>query len=581
MSLSSELEDDPPMRTFDRPNDGEGGDNEAEFSRRLDQVREENLVATGALVRCQGLLSSFNRPDVRKAFLAGKFVSGDCKAMLDSIDIIRDITLPHPFISSGLPLVASDALDFVSKLLSKHESEPLDGLQRHLPHRQSFGQWRELFSELQRQPIWRYFNDDLQVVDRPSSSRQNRAENLKRERQAKFRSAGRVVPENTSDDDGSTTSGNSRESRYSRKRHSTPVKWNSTADSTISTSDDSASEGSKRRRKKKGTKDELVDALKQLRFPKEVVAPIPFDPTSGESLSRFFKSFERYFDSRYDGTEKEKSFQLGKFLRGSAKRAYDVMGGSSMRYKKLKPKLLDWFRSERISHRKSKEEEFRAATMHPEDSCVIYCLRLENLAEAAFPSLKERERNLRRKVRETVPAALSFQIESAQGMRNAFGDGKMSWNNIKKLAESHDKLRKRQAEQTQPRFGTGEAEIFHGFTDRVVEAKGSSQKWSPSKTFHRNVPDRNREWSRCDYCGRNGHSVQNCRKRNGECFICGHKGHFANQCPNRESNRPRLAVDNQNQPSIWRSRTDTATDGSPVRFSRKSNEPLNERAPRK
>ena len=196
MSLSSELENDPPMRTYDRPNTGrvaqnsEGGDDEAEFSRRLDQVREENLVATGALIRCQGLLSSFNRPDVRKAFLDGKFVSGDCKAMLDSIDIIRDITLPHPFLSSGLPLVASDALDFVSKLLSKQESEPLDGLQRHLPHRQSFGQWRELFSELQRQPIWRYFNDYLQVVDRPSSSRQNSAENLKRERQAKFRSAG-------------------------------------------------------------------------------------------------------------------------------------------------------------------------------------------------------------------------------------------------------------------------------------------------------------------------------------------------------------------------------------------------------
>ena len=102
-------------------------------------------------------------------------------------------------------------------------------------------------------------------------------------------------------------------------------------------------------------------------------------------MKRYLESFENYFDARFHGSDKEKSQQLGKFLRGSAKKAFDAIGGSAVRYSKLKPKLLDWYHSERTSLRQRRLEEFNNCEMQTDDSAVIYCLRLENLASQAYP----------------------------------------------------------------------------------------------------------------------------------------------------------------------------------------------------
>ena len=56
--------------------------------------------------------------------------------------------------------------------------------------------------------------------------------------------------------------------------------------------------------------------------------PSMFDTDAGISFSQFLSSFERYFDNKFDGTERDKSLQLGNCLQGSIKRALDAMNDS-------------------------------------------------------------------------------------------------------------------------------------------------------------------------------------------------------------------------------------------------------------
>ena len=62
---------------------------------------------------------------------------------------------------------------------------------------------------------------------------------------------------------------------------------------------------------------------------------------------------------------------------------------------------------------------------------------------------------------------------------------------------------------------------------RNGQGDGNKRGWSP--------PKEGRRHSRCNWCGKDGHTDPNCWIKNKACFICGGEGHFARTCSQRKT----------------------------------------------
>ena len=176
-----------------------------------------------------------------------------------------------------------------------------------------------------------------------------------------------------------------------------------------------------------------------LRLGREVVPPPKFDGRQGTSLSSFFRSYECYFESKYEGGDRERALKLKDFLSGQMLRVYEMNGGPSTKYTVLRERMMEMFRAIRTSTKEKAYEDFNTAFMKPGDSVLLHCMHLEHLAEIAFPdSQKERDRQKMRRLRETAPASFLEEVHRLGNTMAQLGQGKPRWENIKVLAGSDE-----------------------------------------------------------------------------------------------------------------------------------------------
>ena len=530
---------------------------------KLQRAKDSHDVMLGALIECQGLLSQFKYPEIRRAFLDGKFlVAVHSEEVLRSLDIISGILLPVP---SLLRNEDRRAIDFAEKLLSKDESEPTDEQGSFLPFRQSFSYWKMYMQSLLISPMVISVPTSPPPVNHLTDPRLHDQKELKtsrgssvwkyeEEKSTKMRGKSKFNPRwSSSQSSSSDEDGKSIKSEYCGS---------------------SVSKNGGRREERHDAESSFLRVLETLKKPKEVIPPSPFDAGDARSLSKFLASFERYFDSRYEGTEREKSTQLSKFLKGPSKTAYDAIGGSAMKYSKLKPKLLDWYDSQKTSPHEARLIAFSESRMQPGDSCGIYCLRLEKLAALAFKdSSKEYERQLLRKMRETGPPALVRKLIDAQSMLLITNGEKLTWAKMKRLAEDHDRSTSINNESVTPVqdgafsafFNHREAKMMEATKQQnILQEEGQSHQVNPleerieTNSSHANRSYRGRypgfrcrgrssrqDWQRdnahqsmlwigkCMWCGRQGHSDKDCWERRGACRSCGELTHWVANCPRR------------------------------------------------
>ena len=249
---------------------------------------------------------------------------------------------------------------------------------------------------------------------------------------------------------------------------------------------------------------ELEQLLMRLGRPKEAVPPGTFNGEDGTSLRTFLDRYERYFSLKYEGNDHDCAVGLANFLRGTALGAYIAMSGSHIKYSRLNPFLLIWYKSERTSVRQQKLDDFTNAKYQFSEFFRLYCLGLEQLAEKASPgNLAERK-----KFRETVPPFFLNKLENAQSAVSAMGDGKLTWQRMKKVAETKDMLRKKNS--CKGNGGELDTSVWFNSSKPVVESsrnsthEGRTRRITPpvnsrgrgNQTFGRGVGNSNEQMER-------------------------------------------------------------------------------------
>ena len=571
------------------------------------------------VIRLQSFLLEFDQPDVRKAFLTGEFgVPHNTVEMLTCFKRMREMLLPSPcgtFVDKDV--TSQTGVDLFLDLMDGGSDEPLDSDKRPFSIWKSFQWWLnslgmirkarywetakrcsvpqangpcdfEGFSQRQSSDLFGHNKNEIFVpLSQSSPLRKQRNPETTELEDQRFRLSDPCTrkSDNPQPSDrymfragkdigksrlrsGHVVGGQYRDDAPAWEDEVPFIgatRWQPEAQRKYDYSSDSDSYDSghsildeRRKSELVGANDELLARLlRELKGPREIVAPIKFNGSDGGSLSRFLGEYEKYFNECYKGTDYQCAQLLGDFLVGSAKQAYKAMDGAAMRYSRLRPLLLDWYRSTKSNQRYIRESEFDHATMAPFETLGIYCLRLERLAAKAYPgSGKEQERHLCQKLWKTAPK--DFQRVMSDSERNLalVGDRKrLNWSLIKKLAGAEDRRTKHSVN-----FQKDSAEVMQAtepeelLAKQQVEAMIAAQNKyyapkrptftrseltaaTPRETAQRPVQARKQTSAplMCNWCGRRGHLEDRCWEKLGACIICGSTSHVKEQCPKYEA----------------------------------------------
>lgn len=315
----------------------------------------------------------------------------------------------------------------------------------------------------------------------------------------------------------------------------------------------------------------------------KILPPGKFRLREGQSLLQFLSHYENYCEKRYPGSSEGMLPLLGSYLEEPVLTVYKTIVKNTNDFVDAKEQLLEWNRKFLEKEEKNETKYFMDATMGVEETVGIYAIRLEGLAQKAFPGNNVREMDIViRKLMDSLPTAERAQVRaSADTMAVMLGE-KLPWERIVSLAE-----------MLCPRTGSEVTSTNRGERDfpEVVDLTRNSplvgnfgqtttnkETGSDSRTYYRtslpqssteNLPtfeaSPTRESSRqygtgatprrqantfqyprrpntrvnesnttgnslvCHFCKKTGHFMKNCRWRP-LCQYCGLRGHVFNDC---------------------------------------------------
>lgn len=324
---------------------------------------------------------------------------------------------------------------------------------------------------------------------------------------------------------------------------------------------------------------------------KEIARPPMFEMNGWQPLSQFLQAFERYFNAKYVGNERDCTMHLAEFLPDKMREYYHILGGGKLKFSKMKQELLSWYRTQERLGARHWRAKLMSETMNEEESLKVYALRLKDIATKAYPNDEaNRIRELRHRYLETVPADFARHLQITQDASRVAGYGsKLGWTDILRLAEKEDeRQRKRNQAVVKPKekvpskiwFNRDETKALHGGAGeslascnvchpspaaethladsqvntreqtpgnssqqdrghqsqrtRVFSGRGGRSQRSSQQT----ESQRGRNFIPCNWCGRSGHKEDNCWERQGKCTGCGEAGHSINDCTRHKERYP-------------------------------------------
>ena len=258
----------------------------------------------------------------------------------------------------------------------------------------------------------------------------------------------------------------------------------------------------------------------------DVVVPPKYETDGPVTLTRYLDGYERYFSTKYDGTQRECALELARFLTGETKDAYEAIGGAYMKYRELKPRLLDWFKSQKVSQVQQSRESFARMKLKPSETLKLFCMRLENSAVRAYPGDERRQsRELKKKLIDSTPSWFMKVLEKRKDIKRMMKQGKsLSWGEIVETAEDQDKKMKKKGrkpgESNEIELKEKVDGVYLSTSHKGMYADGGISK----------EVIESRQPVVCEFCGVGGHPKDGCWRRLGACIICGSVEHFYREC---------------------------------------------------
>ena len=343
------------------------------------------------VIGLQGLLIHLSNLQVRADFVNGKFGPDIDPQMLSSLDELRWSLFPqwHAGALEEKHSTMSNASILMNALLTDSQElfQPKNGNTQGL---QSFAQWHKFLKILSRSDYWdatppkqrcTHIFDNVtseklvppRVKEEKSSEGERRCH---RSSQEKRRKVGRVEEIILSSDSSDESSPSLNSSSYS-----------------------SSEEELVRPRNRRSTDR------------REVVTPPQFQMDGKLHLRDYLDTYENYFKSKFKGNTHDKCQQLEQFLTGELLNVYHVCGGRKIRYGRMKEKLLNYYKKQKIGGRSYWKKEFEAASPKTSESLYLFGMRLTELAERAFSkSPHESAKKLREQFLSQIPVKVAEKI---------------------------------------------------------------------------------------------------------------------------------------------------------------------------
>ncbi len=299
-----------------------------------------------------------------------------------------------------------------------------------------------------------------------------------------------------------------------------------------------------------------------------------FSEESGLSLRKYLQKFEDYCIQNFKGSRDSWIGELERHLQDRALKAFRSLHDVSDTYDSIKEKLCDWFHDLRDVRKEEHKSLFKKARPDTAESMYLYSTRLERLYKRAYPKRNTTtSRELREKFATSAPKRFRKILQS-QIMTCKIKEEPVQWKMLQKCARHFDieQERKRNrdesssecemtvnlcggkrmkdatmqhdaASSSQPVNVTGACELspFERSGRRAPEHQHTQRQEEARWYAHVNPPVSAGNNEACAFCGRMGHTSNECRSRLKQCFVCGSANHFLRDCPNRREHRNRPA----------------------------------------
>ena len=297
----------------------------------------------------------------------------------------------------------------------------------------------------------------------------------------------------------------------------------------------------------------LLDALARMDT-RAVPKPEPFDVCSRQSFETFLCIFEEYCTHTFRGSPDLWVHELGRFLEGDIKQAFEANMLPGDNYSTIKRKLQKWAWGRRDILDGNTKDKFNAARMEYGESVTLYAARLEKLFRLAYPERTvQTSSTLRKKLIDTTPRSLSNELQSARNLIKSLTDQDITWAKVQSYLHEYEannrpgrNVRISSAGQEVGACGCQEVSYASPVNEPPRGGNSGSTYRQPEQ---RGRYPRAGEGSmiRCYHCNKLGHIKVECRTLLNLCYLCGSPSHRISQCPDlrrgpRERNNDAFAA---------------------------------------